>query len=182
MPITIYRFHLVPISYRGRRHPEAALGVSEKGTAAAAAGGWNGDGSTAVSYSWVRARGGLRQVEWRCWQDRSRAPPWARAGASRSPLSHWSKEWPRGTLVTTLTIRCVNPVKLEKRRSSVLRERGDSILAKQLGGMALQRNPSLYVTKCQFSRTMHREKRKEKPLVHSLAICWCFFSWPTKIT
>uniref|UniRef100_A0A0D3GVW1 Uncharacterized protein n=1 Tax=Oryza barthii TaxID=65489 RepID=A0A0D3GVW1_9ORYZ len=37
--VTIYRFHLVPISYRGRRHPEAALGVSEKGTAAAAAGG-----------------------------------------------------------------------------------------------------------------------------------------------
>ena len=46
-------------------------------------------------------------------------------------------------------------VKLEKQRTSVLRERDDGILAKQLGGMALQRNPSYKVTKCQFSRHQH---------------------------
>uniref|UniRef100_A0A0E0HL78 Uncharacterized protein n=1 Tax=Oryza nivara TaxID=4536 RepID=A0A0E0HL78_ORYNI len=55
---TIHRLHLVPISCRGQRHPETALGVSERGYCGnGGGGGWNGDGSAAVSYSWVRARG-----------------------------------------------------------------------------------------------------------------------------
>ena len=83
--------------------------------------------------------------------ERQRGGAGESAGLGRRLLLHLAQRTPRGNLVSRQLTYGLNPVKLEKRRSSVLHERGDGILAKQLGGMALQRNPSLKVAKCQFS-------------------------------